>query len=403
MAIQKRNADLSIAWENYYSEFFINTNSGGEWDHIFYRAMLIDSGNHFLVHYELEPAGGEAGLRGEYIKIFDAGTGKLVKTIRPEGKTFYWQPEVSGEVLYTDIETTSHPTGRRDRVRSCELSTKPPFTVNRQTRAVFRHWRISAYSLDSSLIVWREINNAPDSVYDLKSTLPLTYEQRGAKELSQWSTTLMTVDFQESTFSYYHPIYETLPPYRVLETTLGVFDIKNSFIHNSVSIRVKSNARVTEHFFIATEEKLVRHSSDSNIAYREVFDFHGNLLEEDSLLNFFEQKFYYSLQVDSLVIWVGEKGGNAYLVAKERDGVTGLNTQQSHDYLRIYPNPAENQVKIAGDFNGNLSIYNSEGRLVWEGDYYGNEMIDCSHWSAGLYFIVLNGESRKQTAKFVIQ
>jgi hypothetical protein len=365
--------------------------------------MLIDSGNYFLVHYELEPAGGEAGLRGEYIKIFDAISGNLVRTIRPEGKTFYWQEEEEGEVLYTDIETTVHTTGRRDRVRSCELSTKPPFSLNMRTRAVFRHWKINAYSLDSSLIVWREISDAPDSIYDLKSTLPLTYEQRGATELSRWSTTLMKVDFQESTFSYYHPVYEILPPYRVLETTVGVFDVANSSVQNSVSINVKNNAHVTRHFFIASEEKLVRHSSDSNVAYREVFDFDGILLEEDSLLNFFEQKFYYSSQVDSLVIWVGEKGGNAYLIAKERDGVTGLSPEQPQNRLRIYPNPAKNQVEVAGDFTGELLIYSSDGRLIWEGSFSGNKRIDCSHWPPGLYIMVLDGNPRKQTAKFVIQ
>lgn len=61
----------------------------------------------------------------------------------------------------------------------------------------------------------------------------------------------------------------------------------------------------------------------------------------------------------------------------------------------IYPNPAQDYLNISSEQNGQLQVYNQQGALIVSQSFYGQAQLDLSDWTAGLYFVQLNGKSQR--------
>ena len=71
--------------------------------------------------------------------------------------------------------------------------------------------------------------------------------------------------------------------------------------------------------------------------------------------------------------------------------------------VRMYPNPASDQIRIEGDTRINtLSVYNANGQLVHKKRVNGSDFtLDISHFAAGLYLLKIDSENGTMEAKFV--
>ncbi len=84
-------------------------------------------------------------------------------------------------------------------------------------------------------------------------------------------------------------------------------------------------------------------------------------------------------------------------------GVTGINEQMSEG-LKIYPNPATNQIKIHGVNNSIVELLDMSGRLCWISKKINGELhIDLSGFSPGIYLIKITGKEFITTRKVVIK
>ena len=69
----------------------------------------------------------------------------------------------------------------------------------------------------------------------------------------------------------------------------------------------------------------------------------------------------------------------------------------------IYPNPARSYFKINKMLNTGLRIYNMQGELLMEKNYFSNTPVDVSGLSAGLYFVIFNDGQEQYTLKLIIK
>jgi len=76
---------------------------------------------------------------------------------------------------------------------------------------------------------------------------------------------------------------------------------------------------------------------------------------------------------------------------------TGIQEYRSSRQIKLYPNPASNQLSIDGISQGNFQIFNIEGKLLKSGDI--SPQIDVSDLADGLYFISMDQKCRM---KFII-
>ena len=79
----------------------------------------------------------------------------------------------------------------------------------------------------------------------------------------------------------------------------------------------------------------------------------------------------------------------------KRDGTSTTEYTSSSDNLSIYPNPAQNIVKLSaiGSQNSVVKVYNCLGMLVEEIEMSSKEIeINVSDYNPGVYFFNVNGE-----------
>lgn len=74
-----------------------------------------------------------------------------------------------------------------------------------------------------------------------------------------------------------------------------------------------------------------------------------------------------------------------------------LDEQQS-DLISVFPNPANEQITIAGVTSGNYVIYSADGRIVKSNTIIGP--IDLSDFQSGAYIIKITSENRKFNTVF---
>jgi hypothetical protein len=72
---------------------------------------------------------------------------------------------------------------------------------------------------------------------------------------------------------------------------------------------------------------------------------------------------------------------------------TGIE-EHANQVIQLYPSPFNNVVNITGAFKGSLQIYNMQGKLLISREILSDsEIIDLSGQPAGIYILLLNGES----------
>lgn len=74
------------------------------------------------------------------------------------------------------------------------------------------------------------------------------------------------------------------------------------------------------------------------------------------------------------------------------------------DWVKIYPNPAKDWIQVSAIQSANLSIYDLQGRMVYEAILSANEntQIPCSEWNAGVYIVKATSEKGTQCVKVVV-
>ena len=88
---------------------------------------------------------------------------------------------------------------------------------------------------------------------------------------------------------------------------------------------------------------------------------------------------------------LNQSTGNDMVDLEITDGV-GLN-EQSTEVFTIYPNPATTSIKVTGE--GNAVISNILGQTVTSATVNGVAEINVSNLESGVYFINMNGVSKK--------
>ena len=72
------------------------------------------------------------------------------------------------------------------------------------------------------------------------------------------------------------------------------------------------------------------------------------------------------------------------------NGFVGL-TQTEQDLFSLYPNPSSDGFYIKGIENGEVSVMNVYGQLVWQQSYKAGSKIELSTMDAGVYIVKVNG------------
>jgi hypothetical protein len=81
----------------------------------------------------------------------------------------------------------------------------------------------------------------------------------------------------------------------------------------------------------------------------------------------------------------------------------GLLPEKTSDKIRIYPNPAKDNISIESNSNSKqrLDIVNLIGQTVYSAYIYGKTTVDVSTFSRGIYFLRLNTMNETVVKKFV--
>ena len=108
---------------------------------------------------------------------------------------------------------------------------------------------------------------------------------------------------------------------------------------------------------------------------------------EDSYLGFYETGIVDSCTYEKMGTFTGELEGESEVV-------------------RLYPNPARREIRIAGDQSERFKAYrilSVDGRLVKSGRLTNEQVISVNELSPGLYVLVLLHDERNITRKIVIE
>lgn len=116
-----------------------------------------------------------------------------------------------------------------------------------------------------------------------------------------------------------------------------------------------------------------------------------------------------TLQGDNKIILAGysynASGASEFIVARYDNQVLGTEDFQ-HVKLRLYPNPANEQITIElndGSSNYQLEIFNILGEKVIVSEIQKSKQIDVSALASGVYLVKLNSNSQTTTVRFVKQ
>ena len=117
---------------------------------------------------------------------------------------------------------------------------------------------------------------------------------------------------------------------------------------------------------------------------------------------------------------VVDKFGNPYiaykdvqledrLTVKKFGNLNGVNFPQTESLVQIFPNPAADEIHLLSEETNtsmvNLSIYSSEGKMVFRESRWPGDPVDVRKLSPGLYFVVLHNDKQGivREASFVRQ
>lgn len=102
-----------------------------------------------------------------------------------------------------------------------------------------------------------------------------------------------------------------------------------------------------------------------------------------------------------------DRKGKFFLFSMDGPEIVSTNDLDISSSLRVYPNPATQQVQISGiprGYAGTVVIKNQLGQTLYQSQLNGNQnrTIEISQLQAGMYFIVLQNVEGKQTVKLMV-
>ena len=87
-------------------------------------------------------------------------------------------------------------------------------------------------------------------------------------------------------------------------------------------------------------------------------------------------------------------------MASDVEVYTGV--EENEILAEIYPNPASDFIQVNADMNGNISIFNVNGQLVYSSDFNNSERISVAQFNSGLYNIVLTDENGARSSQRIL-
>ncbi len=114
-------------------------------------------------------------------------------------------------------------------------------------------------------------------------------------------------------------------------------------------------------------------------------------------------KFYYNKgTILSYCVQPGPQGPNLSFILPG-DVTAGVNTQDhSFPLFSIYPNPANDNIRIEGPGTFAVSIHDITGRNVYSGMFKNNAYINTSGYAIGTYIVSVNDGNSKTIEKLMI-
>lgn len=84
---------------------------------------------------------------------------------------------------------------------------------------------------------------------------------------------------------------------------------------------------------------------------------------------------------------------------------TGLATKEMLNDIIIFPNPSNQflTIQVNGVTNGNITIVNMLGAIVYQNSTNGTKMIDISQFGSGVYYLIINNGMADRSKRIVIQ
>lgn len=97
---------------------------------------------------------------------------------------------------------------------------------------------------------------------------------------------------------------------------------------------------------------------------------------------------------------LSESGDSKTIIVTQKSKSTGI-THESLSDIKIYPNPAQSMLSIEGGKpNGQISIYDTSGRLLLKATNQNNQ-VDISSLNSGLYIIRIESPTEIANRKFI--
>jgi hypothetical protein len=134
--------------------------------------------------------------------------------------------------------------------------------------------------------------------------------------------------------------------------------------------------------------------TDTILTYNWFKDYKGNSISTQPFLTVNETAVYYLEIGDSLD-------------CKSIDSVAllvtaSVNNQQVASDFRVFPNPAQNQIRLQFDgHDGELEIYDINGRIVFSNQVFNQQIVDLENLVNGTYLIRLNVNDKLKTQVLV--
>ncbi len=81
--------------------------------------------------------------------------------------------------------------------------------------------------------------------------------------------------------------------------------------------------------------------------------------------------------------------------------LVGIDNLVSGEKVRLYPNPARERIYFSTIPEGNLRIYNAQGRIVYYREDFRQVSLDIQEFSPGLYIVEINKQGIPEFLKFI--
>jgi len=178
-------------------------------------------------------------------------------------------------------------------------------------------------------------------------------------------------------------------------------------ISNSESIAFvtehESDCKVSYHVDSSFLGRRFLSTYDMLLCDRELYE-----VNKDSLINSEVQGVIYFFGKDSILELVSLYDQNWVKRTNEFRGVRDPNYQSispplTQVDLKVFPNPATNQVTIQFPEPGTLKVFNMLGQVQVQLPFSGEQELNVEHWSEGVYIVELEVEETKIRQRVVVQ